>query len=270
MYEEYWGLTESPFDNSPNPRFLYLSPEHEEALMRMIYAVKYRKGFALLTGEVGSGKTMLSRVLIKRLADEKYEIALLTNPCLNSAELIREILYELGYETGSKDKSDLLHLLHELVFENLKNEKDIVIIIDEAQLIEDNNVFEELRLLLNLQLDNRFLITMLLFGQPELREKVKRLRQLDQRVVIRYHLNTLDYFHTKNYILHRLKMAGRTTEVFTEGAIKQVFDFTNGIPREINNICDICLLIGFSKKLRSINGEVVEGVIRERLGEDNG
>jgi type II secretory pathway predicted ATPase ExeA len=266
MYEAYWGLSEPPFDNSPNPKFFYLSPEHEEALVRMIYAVRQRKGCAMLTGEYGCGKTTLSRALIQRLEAERYEISLLTNPGWNALEFLSEILYELGVGSEEKTKPELLHRLNEVFFRNYRDGRDTVIIIDEAQLIEDEAVFEELRLLMNFQTDDRFLVTILLIGSPELTAKVRRLKHLDQRIAIRYHLNTLDDAHTANYIAHRLQMAGQSEQIFTEEAIKLIFDFTRGTPREINNVCDIALLVGYSKKVRTIDATIVADVIKDMVG----
>ena len=266
MYEAYWGLSEPPFDNSPNPKFLYLSPEHEEALVRMIYAVRQRKGCAMLTGEYGCGKTTLSRALIQRLEAERYDVSLLNNPGWNALEFLSEILYELGTPTDEKTRPELLHRLNELFFRNYREGRDTVIIVDEAQLIADDGVFEELRLLMNFQTDDRFLVTILLIGSPELTPKVRRLKHLDQRIAIRYHLNTLDDAHTANYIAHRLKMAGRSEQIFTEEAIKLVFDFTRGTPREINNLCDIALLVGCSKQIRVIDEKVIAAVIKDMVG----
>jgi general secretion pathway protein A len=266
MYEAYWGLTEPPFDNSPNPKFLYLSPEHEEALVRMIYAVRQRKGCAMLTGEYGCGKTTLSRALIQRLEAERYEVSLLNNPGWNALEFLSEILYELGAPTEEKTRPELIHRLNEVFFRNYREGRDTVIIVDEAQLIADDGVFEELRLLMNFQTDDRFLVTILLIGSPELTPKVRRLKHLDQRIAIRYHLNTLDDAHTANYIAHRLKMAGQPDQIFTEEAIKLVFDFTRGTPREINNLCDIALLVGCSKQIRVIDEKIIAEVIKDMVG----
>src|SRR5262245_34621082 len=188
MYESYWALAEPPFDNSPNPKFFYMSPEHEEALVRLVYAVRHRKGCGMLTGEYGCGKTTLSRALIHRLVAERYEIGLLTNPAATPVDFLREVLYQLGEETRDHDRPDLRHRLTDLCVRNLQAGRDTVIIVDEAQLIEDPAVFEELRLLTNLQTDERFLATVILIGSPELVTKVRSLKPLDQRVAIRYHL----------------------------------------------------------------------------------
>jgi general secretion pathway protein A len=266
MYEAYWRLSEPPFDNSPNPKFFYLSPEHEEALVRLVYTVRHRKGCGMLTGEYGCGKTTLSRALIQRLEAERYEIGLLTNPSWNAVDFLREALYQLGTEARDQTKSELLHQLNDVFFRNFRDGRDTVLIVDEAQLIEDDMVFEELRLLMNFQTDERFLVTLLLIGSPELRERVRRLKHLDQRIAIRYHLNTLDYTHTAAYVAHRLKMAGRADSIFTEEAIKLIFDFTRGTPREINNVCDVALLVGYTKRVNEVGEKIVAEVIKDMVG----
>src|SRR5688572_17969750 len=171
MYETYWNLAEPPFDNSPNPKFFYLSPEHEEALLRLVYAVRHRKGCALLSGEYGCGKTTISRALIQRLEADRYEVGLLTNPSWNGIDFLREILYQLGVDTAERSKPELLHQINDLLFRNFQAGRDTVIIVDEAQLIDDDAVFEELRLLMNFQTDERFLVTVVLIGSPELVQK---------------------------------------------------------------------------------------------------
>src|SRR5882762_7390632 len=266
MYEAYWQLSEPPFDNSPNPKFFYLSPEHEEALVRLVYTVRHRKGCGMLTGEYGCGKTTLSRALIQRLEAERYEIGLLTNPSWNATDFLREALYQLGVESREKSKSELLHLLNDAFFRNYRDGRDSVIIVDEAQLVDDDAVFEELRLLMNFQTDDRFLVTILLIGSPELAVKIRRLKHLDQRISIRYHLNALDATHTANYIAHRLKMAGRTAPVFTPEAVQLIFDFTRGTPREINNLCDVALLVGFTKRAKEIGEKIIAEVIKDMVG----
>jgi general secretion pathway protein A len=266
MYEAHWELTEPPFDNSPNPRFFYLSPEHEEALVRLVYTVRHRKGCGMLTGEYGCGKTTLSRALIQRLEAERYEIGLLTNPRWDAVDFLREVLYQLGVETTERSKPELLHLLHDLFFRNFRDGRDTVVIVDEAQLLEDASLFEELRLLMNFQTDDRFLVTVLLIGSPELREKIRALKHLDQRIAIRYHLNALDYAQTAAYVAHRLKMAGRTRPLFTEDAIQLIFDFTRGTPREINNVCDVALLVGYTRRAGEVGEKIVAEVIKDMVG----
>src|SRR5262247_1339584 len=235
MYESYWQLNEPPLDNSPNPKFFYLSPEHEEALVRLVYTVRHRKGCGMLTGEYGCGKTTLSRALIQRLEAERYEIGLLTNPSWTPVDFLREVLYQLGVETQETRKPELLHLLNDLFFRNY-------------------------------QADDRFLVTLLRIGSPELGVKVRRLKHLDQRISLRYHLNTLDDKHTASYIAHRLRMAGQPNQLFTEEAVKLIFDFTRGTPREINNLCDVALLVGYSKQVKEIGEKIVAEVIKDMVG----
>src|SRR5437773_6950658 len=151
MYEAYWELSEPPFDNSPNAKFCYLSPEHEEALVRLVYTVRHRKGCGMLTGEYGCGKTTLSRALIQRLEAERYEIGLLTNPSWNAAEFLREVLYQLGLETAEKNKPELLHLLHDAFYRNYQAGRDSAVIVDDAQPNEDDALLDELWRLSNLQ-----------------------------------------------------------------------------------------------------------------------
>ncbi len=169
-------------------------------------------------------------------------------------------------ETEEKNKPELLHMLNDVFFRNYQAGRDSVVIVDEAQLIDDDAVFEELRLLLNFQTDDRFLVTLLLIGSPELASKVRRLKHLDQRITLRYHLNTLDYAHTANYIAHRLKMAGQAKQLFNEEAMKLIFDFTRGTPREINNLCDVALLVGYSKRVKEIGEKIIAEVIKDMVG----
>ncbi len=261
--EAYWGLKEPPFENSPNPKFLYLSPEHAEALTRLRYAVTHRKGAAMLTGEYGCGKTTLARALLQRLEPERYEVGLLVNPWWNATDFLRELLYQMGVDTPETAKFELIHMLNDLFYKNFRAGRDNVVVVDEAQLIEDDAIFEQLRLLLNFQLDERFLVTLLLVGSPELRDKIRQMPHLDQRITIRYHLSTLDYEHTAQYIAHRVAMAGQPRRLFTDEAVKLIFVLTRGTPREINNLCDLLLLVGSSRRLREIDREVIRQVTSE-------
>ena len=203
---------------------------------------------------------------IQRLEAERYEIGLLTNPRWGPVDFLREVLYQLGVETTERSKPELLHQLHDLFFRNFRDGRDTVVIVDEAQLLEDASLFEELRLLMNFQTDDRFLVTILLIGSPELIPKVRRLKHLDQRITIRYHLNALDDTHTASYVAHRLKMAGRSEPIFTEAAIRLIFDFTRGTPREINNLCDVALLVGYTKRAPEIGDALVAEVIKDMVG----
>ena len=264
MYEAYWGLKEKPFENTPNARFLYHSKEHDEALSRFIYAVKEKKGLAMFTGEYGSGKTLTSMYVMRLLKDDRnFQVVMIVNPKLSFIEFLREIIYqlkgELPRETG---KLDLLHSLKDLIAQNQSSGRHTVIIIDEAQMIQDRDVFEELRLLSNLQLEDKFMITIIFIGQPELREMMNSIPQLKQRLAITHHLNPLNEEETGDYIRHRLRVAGGRENIFTEEAVKSIFKSSGGIPRKINTICDICLVIGSGERRQEIDENTVNGVIK--------
>jgi general secretion pathway protein A len=259
MYLEYWGLKRFPFENVPDPDFMYYSQEHEEALVRLIYAAKRRKGAALLTGDVGCGKTVLSKVFIQQLPEDEYDIGLIINPTLEPSDFLKEILYQLGLNPDTNSKADLLNILNKRMLENMKEDKTTLLIIDEAQLIF-RETFEEIRLLLNFQLNDRFLLTLILIGQPELRDIIKDIKQLDQRIGIRYHLNPLNFEETVKYIVFRLKKAGLTRNIFTRQAVDEVYNYSQGIPRMINNVCDMSLLIGFSSKEKVIDSKIIKEV----------
>ena len=265
MYEGYWRLREKPFENTPDPRFLYYSKKHEEALSRMLYVIKEKKGAAILTGEYGSGKTLLSRVLLEELSDERYHSALIFNPRLSSTELIKEIVYQLGGNTSNlSSKTDILHCLNEILYRNTKDgDKNTVVMVDEAQAIPEENGFEELRLLLNFQLNDNFLLTLILLGQPELKERIENLPQLRQRLAVRYHLKALTDIETKEYILHRLEVAGSREAIFTENALEEIYRFSGGIPRRINNICDMALLVGSSEEITEIHERMIREVAED-------
>ncbi len=264
MYLEYWKLNKFPFENVPDPEFMFYSSEHKEALVRISYAVKRMKGAALLTGEVGSGKTTLSRVFIQQLADEEFDIGLITNPSLTPLDFLKEVVYQIGLNFNSNSKADLLETLNRQLIDNLHNNKNTLLIIDEAQLIS-SETFEEIRLILNFQMNDRFLMTILLIGQPELKDMIRQYKQLDQRIAIRYHLNPLNDEEATNYMLYRLEKAGVTEPIFTNDALEAIYHYSGGIPRKINNVCDLALLIGFSLKVKNIDQQIIMKVAKDSL-----
>jgi len=264
MYQTYWKLQEKPFENTPDPRFLYHSPQHEEALMRMLYAIRERKGAALLTGEYGCGKTLLSRVLVQELmSDPTLQLAVLTNPQMTALDLLREIVYQLGIDQPPPDKPGLLRHLNERLYASFQANKHSVIIIDEAQTITDPAVFEEVRLLLNFQTNDRFLLTLLFLGQPELRQTLEQLPQLQQRFGIRYHLTGLTEAETGAYVHHRVQVAGGTDPLFAPEAIAVIYRFSQGSPRRINNVCDLALLFGFGQQATHIDATLMEHIVKD-------
>lgn len=264
MYCEYWGLSEPPFENVVNSRFVFYSTNHDEALLRLFYTVKSQKGACLLTGEIGCGKTTISQVFLEGLDKNIYEIAFIKNPKLKGEEILQEILHRLGMEVAKDDKKvDLLHALEDKLQSNAKLGKHTVLIIDEAHLIKDEDTYEELRLLLNFQENNRFLLTLILSGQPELKKFIKKLPQFDQRIVVKYHLEPLSFVEACKYIHYRMRVAGRSDQVFTAEAAKKIYQYSGGIPRKINAICDMSLLTSFSDKIKEINQKVVNKAITE-------
>lgn len=262
MYEKYWGLKEKPFQNTPDPRFLYYSAQHKDALLKLDYAVKERMGAAMLTGVFGCGKTVLAQALLEELTPEKHKLAFITHPQMDHIELLMSIASNLGDKRLPQKKTELLanvviDSIREILLNNFRDGKETVIIIDEAHILDDPKVFEELRLLLNLQLKDRFLLTLLIIGQPELALKIDNLKQLEQRIAIKCHLRSLDREDSERYILHRLKIAGRGEPIFTKSAIDLIYECTGGIPRRINRLCDLSLLSGYIEKAGMIDEPIV-------------
>ncbi len=263
MYEEYWGLREKPFQNTPDPRFFYNSSEHEETMTKLLYTVEENLGAGMLTGVFGCGKTVVGNALYDKLPGDKYKIAFITNPQLEYVELLRAIVrnlkaVELPIKKTELSADSLLEILGNVLENNARDGKDTIIIIDEAHVIKDERIFEELRLLLNFQRRDRFLLTLLLFGQPELKQKIEDNKQLEQRIAVKCHLDAFNREDTYNYIIHRLSVAGGVESIFNESAFKVVHSRSGGIPRRINRVCDISLLLGMSKGAKSINDKIVE------------
>jgi type II secretory pathway predicted ATPase ExeA len=260
MYRSYWNLLERPFENTPDPRYLYKSTEILETYSRLLYAVKSNRGAVILTGDSGCGKTLLSRALIQELDPEKTDVALLANPCRNPEELLREILFQIGEEEQEgEQRSQILHRLNALLYENFSAGKETV--VDEAQLLEDPGFFEELTLLLNLQLNDAFLLTLVLVGHPILAERIRDNEALDERLSARGVMRPLERSDVGPYIEQRLQVAGMDESVFAPDAIEMVAEYSGGIPRRINHLCDICLVIGYSQQVQSINEDLVYKLI---------
>ena len=220
----------------------------------------------MLTGDAGMGKTTLTRAFIRQLDEDRYDIGLVANPSLQPVEFLKEILYQLDVQEATDSKVELLRLLNEKMLANIQANKDTIVIVDEAQAIEDERTLEELRLLLNFQMNDRFLLTLILVGQPELLKKVEKIPQLSQRISIKYHLSPLDYMDTVKFIFFHLKVVGLEKSIFSEEAIKEVFKVSDGIPRRIVNLCDLCLLVGFTYKVPLINSKLVEKVVSDSQG----
>lgn len=258
MYEAYWTLGRAPFQNVPDPAFFCPLPSHQDILEKLPYVVQYGKGAALLTGGVGCGKSTLSRVLLVQLDAEKYDIGLVINPSLPAEELLHEIALQLGVPAPSPRRSALFRSLYDHLLASAQAGRATVLIIDEAQTIADEAVFEDLRMLLNLQLNDRYLLSLILVGLPELRKTLGRFTALNQRIAVRLNVSFLSQEETAFYINFRMKKAGATRRIFTDEAIAAIYRETEGIPRNINNLCDLCLFEGWKRKATVVDASTVK------------
>jgi len=266
VYEEYYGLKRRPFTKTPDPKFLFMSRVHEEALARLQYAVE-EKELVVLTGDVGCGKTTLTMALIDSLG-EKYRIILIINPRLTSAQFLRTVAKRFdipvsGRFSGFKD--DLLDAIYSKVYEDYQAGITPVIIIDEAQLIPDKDTFEEIRLLTNFQLDDANLLSLILVGQPDLRRRLnhKAYLPLKQRIGLFYHLGPISEDEIKGYVEHRLKVGGCEEQLFTEEALKALHAYSGGVPRLINSMATAALLSGLGSGYRIIERQLINEAAQE-------
>lgn len=267
MYTGFFGLTSQPFSIAPNPDFMFLSPRHAEALAHLRYGLGEAGGFVLLTGEVGTGKTTVSRCLLQELTDQT-EVAFILNPTLNELELLAAICDQLKIRYKKSDAS-LKMLTDKITNRLMKNHqagKNTILIIDEAQHLQPA-VLEQLRLLTNLETNTKKLLQVILIGQPELQQLLQRqdLRQLAQRITARYHLMPLTEQEVQQYVSYRLQVAGCSRPVFTSSAIKKLFQLSGGIPRLLNLICDRALLGGYSQQKALIDAALVNQAASEVL-----
>lgn len=249
MYLDFFHLSEFPFNVTPDPRFLYFSDRHREAYDSLLYGVEHRKGFIVLTGEVGCGKTTVCRSVLNRLPTTTHS-ALILNPSLTPSQLIRSILLDLGLDAKGNDK--LVHIAHlnRFLLERLGNNENVCVIIDESQNL-DAQLMEQVRMLSNLETDQHKLMQIILSGQPELKERLAQpeLRQLRQRVMVHCDLAPLSAVETALYIQHRLSVAGSAGRIrFRPAAVEHIHKRAGGIPRQINTICDRSLLSAYVRK----------------------
>lgn len=272
MYCEFFGFRENPFTITPNSRFIYFSKNHKEAFAHLFYGVTNRAGFIELTGEVGAGKTTVIRTLLNRLDEERYRTALILNPCLSGVELMRSINREFGLPAEEAGSSELLQKLNRFLLTENAAGRIVVLVIDEAQNLSPQ-VLEQIRLISNLETETAKLIQIVLAGQPELGALLERtdLRQLSQRIAVRYHLRPMDPADTRAYVAHRLEIAGsRFAARFTGPALKKIFRFSGGLPRLVNMVCDRSLLVAFGDGRREISLATVSTAVgeirRERMG----
>jgi general secretion pathway protein A len=267
MYHAFYGFREPPFNITPDPRFLFFSRRHREAYDHLLFGIRERKGFIQLTGEVGAGKTTLCRALLEDLGPD-CRTALLLNPSLSKIQLLRSILKELGLGYRGNDRMRCLEVLNQFLLEEVSAGRDVVLIVDEAQDLTDE-LLEQVRLLSNLETDQRKLLQIVLLGQNELRDKLdqRKLRQLRQRITVRYHLGPLDVRETADYVRHRLHVAGADDpHLFSALAIGRLHLYARGVPRLINAACDKALLCGWVQNKKKLGLFQVERAIRELEG----
>lgn len=264
MYVQFYGLREKPFNVTSDPNFMFFSRHHKEALAHLFYGIKERKGFLEITGEVGTGKTTLCRVLLNSL-DEKTKTAFILNPNLSEVQLLRAITLDLGIKNETKNRNELISSLNKFLIQQLSLGFNVVVIIDEAQNLKPA-ILEQVRMLSNLETEKDKLFQIILVGQPELRDKLNSpsLRQLRQRISVRYHILPLQMDEVEQYIAHRLNVAGSDGAlIFTDKAVEQIYRYSEGVPRLINIICDRALLAGYVLEKKKIGHDIIIKCVRE-------
>ncbi len=270
MYKAFYNLQRNPFEITPDPSFLFPTVRHNEALASLYYGVTAHRGFVVLTGEVGTGKTLILRSLLGLLQRRDVAFALVFNPTLSPLEFIRYIARDFGLQVGDKSKDELIHLLNSFLVQRYQKKLTTILVVDEAHHLSAE-VLEEIRLLTNLETSQQKLLQIVLAGQPELDLKLDshELRQLKQRIAMRCHLDSLSLTETKEYLARRLRIAGATgaVQIFSAPATEAVFRHSRGVPRLINTICENALLAGYAQHAPTITSEIIDSVARDlRLG----
>lgn len=265
MYKTYFGFMEKPFSKTPDPRFLFLSSGHQEALARLEFVIEERE-IAVLSGEIGCGKTTLSRALMDRLG-ENYRFCYIFNPRLNAMEFLRTVARLLEVEAPADAKDALLEQITTVVYLSYQKGVCPVIVIDEAQMITDAEVFDEIRLLTNFQLDDRNLLGVVIMGQPELRDMLAlpRYEPLRQRIALHYHLQPLSLDETMEYLDFRLEVAGGAPGLFTPDAVQKIFELTSGVPRRINSMATNALLVAYGNDAALIDSSIIDEIKDELM-----
>jgi len=267
MYLDFYGLSENPFNVTSDPNFLFLSNTHREALDHLVYGINERKGFIEITGEIGAGKTTLCRALLSHLGNDT-KTAVVFNSNLPETQLLEAVLHDFGLEAKRRNKISFLRRLNDFLLEQLALDNNAVLILDEAQNLR-NSTLETIRMLSNLETEKEKLLQIVLVGQPQLRDKLKSpdLIQLRQRIAVRFHLQALRKQEVRDYISHRLRVAGPDHRVtFDERAIELISSHSGGIPRVINILCDKSMLTGFVNNSYAIDRSIVEKSIEELQG----
>jgi len=264
VYLRFFNLRESPFNLTPDPRFLFLSAQHEEALTHLLYGIYERKGFIEITGEVGTGKTVLCRALLERL-DKTVSTALIFNSYLTKMELLQAITDDFGLQPGETTSKGYIDVLNEYLLNEFAAGHNAVVVIDEAQNLEPT-VLEQLRMLSNLETERVKLLQIILVGQPELHTKLATLqmRQLEQRIAVRFHIHELTRTETEQYLTHRMSVAGAAhTAIWSRRALRLIHHYTEGIPRRINLLCDRVLMTAFVRETHRVSAAIVQRSVQE-------
>lgn len=268
MYERYWRLDFNPFENDSDPNALFRSETHQSALLKLRYLIENRKGAGVLAGGTGLGKSYLARALIRQLDESCGPCVHLVYPQMSPSELLAYLAVELGAdprsvgsETGGLDRT--VREIQALLARYTEQDRHPVVIVDEAHLIEELQVFQALRLLLNFQRNQRHQFSLIFIGQNELLQTVRRLGQLEERLSVKCMLRPLNEQETAEYVNCRLKAAGAQRELFDEGALRPLYELSAGVPRRINRLCDMALLVGFADESERISAEQVEAVAEE-------
>jgi general secretion pathway protein A len=270
MYLDFYGLKEKPFSLTPDPQFLYLSESHRTAIDSLLYGIEQREGFMVVTGDIGTGKTTICRSLLEKL-DKKVKTAVIFNSFLTEGELLRAILKDLGFTSIGRTKAERIETLNQYLLNQLSRGDHVVLIIDEAQNLSIP-VLEQIRMLSNLETTKEKMLQIILFGQIELDQKLRspKLKQLNQRIVIRHHILPLNREETESYIYQRLTVAGSQGGVtFSKSAIDEIYRFSKGIPRLINLICDRSLIGGYVDETYHIEKGVVLKAKKDLGGEES-
>jgi len=265
MYESFYGLKEKPFNLLPDPEYLFMSLGHENAYTHLEYAITENKGFVVITGEIGSGKTTLINLLLKKVP-HKIQVGLINNPNINPKQFLKTLCLEFELDPRRLSKTEMLDLFNDFLLQQFADGNQVLLIIDEAQNLPERTI-EEIRMLSNLETEKHHLIQIMLVGQPELKYKLqgRGLAQFVQRVTVHCHLEGLREDEVDCYIRHRLTIAGAADPaIFSHEAVKAVFQYSRGIPRLINTLCDTALVYGFADDLKVIDKNVIDQVVETR------
>ncbi|HTH52321.1 MAG TPA: AAA family ATPase [Edaphobacter sp.] len=264
MYKSFFKLHTNPFGNSPDPRFLYMMPHTREALACLEYGISARKGFTVLTGEVGTGKTTLLKRALGSFNNRRISTAFVFNPRLEVLDFLEFVLADFGIPSAGRTKSGMLLQLNRWLIERFRMEETCVVVIDEAQNLSWE-LLEEIRLLTNLETSSEKLLQIVLSGQPELEEKLRHpsVRQLRQRVALWCRTQPLTESQTHAYVAERLRLAGASWTIFTPEALDLIYRYSHGIPRIINLLCEHCLIVAFVEQVNQVSAVMVEGVASE-------